>query len=60
MTTSNLSVKASLRFGILAIGANGDKNGANGDQLAPMVMEKMAPMAYPITIGANDDHHWRQ
>ena len=30
--------------------ANGDKNGANGDPLAPMV--------HPISIGANGDLHW--
>ena len=35
-------------------------NGDNGYPLAPMVMAKMAPMAYPIAIGANGDRHWRQ
>ena len=36
------------------------KNGANGDPLAPMVMDVMAPMEHPITIGTNGDHHWIQ
>ena len=33
-------------------------NGANGDPLAPMVMDVMAPMEHPIAIGSNGDHHW--
>ena len=36
--------------------ANGDKNGANADPLAPMEMDLMVPMVHPIAIGANDDH----
>ena len=36
------------------------KNGANGDPLAPMVMDVMAPMGHPIAIGTNGDHHWIQ
>ena len=48
------ALQGSYRFGILAIGigatcANGDKNGANDDPLAPMVN--------PIAIGANTDRH---
>ena len=42
------------------------KYGPNGDPLAPMVMDVMAPMEHPIAIGtiaigtiaSNDDHHW--
>ena len=34
------------------------KNGANGDPLAPMAMDLMAPMVQPIAIGTNDDQHW--
>jgi hypothetical protein len=33
------------------------KNGANGDPLAPMVIDVMAPMEHPIAIGTNGDHH---
>ena len=40
-----------MRYGILAIGAICDKNGANGHPLAPMEMDQMARMAYPIAIG---------
>ena len=32
-------------------------NGANGDPLAPMVMDPMAPKAHPIPIGTNNDNH---
>ena len=55
-------VKVSLKLGILAIGAISaiSANGANSDLLVPMVMDQMAPMAHPIAIGTNDDHHWHQ
>jgi hypothetical protein len=33
------------------------KNGANGDPLAPMVMDVMAPMEHHIAICSNGDHH---
>ena len=36
------------------------KDGANGDPLAPMTMDLMAPMVHPIAISAKDNHHWRQ
>jgi hypothetical protein len=36
------------------------KNGANGDPMAPMVMDVMATMEHPIAIGTNGDHHWIQ
>ena len=47
--------------GILAIGAicaNGVKNGANGNPLAPMATGLMVSMVHPIAIGANGDRHW--
>ena len=47
-----------LTFAIGAICANGDKKGANGNPLAPMAMDLMAPMVHPIAICANYDHHW--
>ena len=51
--------KVSYIFGTFtngAIGANGDKNGAFGDPMAP---HPLVPMAMIITIGAIVDHQWR-
>ena len=47
-----------LTLAIGAICANGDKKGANGNPMAPMAMDLMAPMVHPIAICANYDHHW--
>ena len=51
---SKLMVKVSLRFRTIC--ANGDKNGANGNPLAPMAMDLIVPMVPPIAIGANNNH----
>ena len=48
----DIPVNGLLRFGILAICANVDENSTNGDPLAAMVMDLMAPMVHPITIEA--------